>query len=93
MTDWSPACTSGDGEDNTQDPLPHTLQPIELAPMFAAAADSRTSSHLWVFPPRATQMRVEHADLSKYTVPSEAMPGSPEARCPSETGHMAPALN
>ena len=38
MIDWSPACTSGDGEDDTQDSLQHTLLPVELAPVFAAAA-------------------------------------------------------
>ena len=89
MTDWSPACTSGDGEDDTQDPRQHTLLPIILAPMFAAAAASRTSSHPRGFPPRAAQMRVQHADLSEYTVPLEAMPGSPEAQCPSEIGHIS----
>ena len=57
MTDWSSACTSGDGENDAQDPLQHTLVPVELAPMFAAAAASRTSPspQPWVFPPRATQ--------------------------------------
>ena len=58
--------------------------------MFEAATTSRTSSQLRVSPPRATQMCVEHVDLSEYTVPLEAMPGWPEARCPSEIGHVAP---
>ena len=33
-----PACTSGDGEDDTQDSLQHTLLPVALAPVFAAVA-------------------------------------------------------
>ena len=33
---------------------------------------------------------MECADLSEYRVPLEAMRGSPEARCPSEIGHMGP---
>ena len=42
-----------------------------------------------VFPPRATQMSVEHVDLSEYTVPLEAMPGSSDTRCLLGISHMA----
>ena len=59
--------------------------------MFAAAAASRTplSPQPRVLPPRAMQMSVEHADLSEYTVPLEAMPGSSDTRGPPRLGHMA----
>ena len=49
----------------------------------------RPSPQPQVFPPRATQMSVEHADLSEYTVPLEAMPGLSDTRCPLGIGHIA----
>ena len=59
--------------------------------MFAATAASRTSPSPQprVFPPRATQMSVEHADLSENIVLFEAMPGSSDTQCPPGIGHMA----
>ena len=84
------ACTSGDGEGDTQDPLQHTLLPVEFAPMFAATAASRTSPSPQprVFSPRATQMSVEHADLSEYAN-IEAVLGPLDTRCPPGIGYMA----
>ena len=90
MTHWSLACTSGDGEDDTQDHLQYTLLPVELVPIFAAAAAPHAplSPQSRVSPPGATQYRVEHADLSEYTVPLEAMPRSSNSWGPPGTDHM-----
>ena len=78
MTDWWPACTSWEGEDDIQD----SLLPVELAPMFAATAASHAPSPPHVSSSDPTQLCDENADLSEYTVHVEAMPRSPSPMTP-----------
>ena len=76
MTEWSPACTSGEEEDDIQD----SLLPVELAPLSAAAAAAHAPSPPHVSSPDPTQLSDENADSSEYAVHLEAMPGSPSNR-------------
>ena len=76
MTDWSPACTSGVGEDDS----PHSLLPIEPTPMFAAASPSQAavSSHILFSDPMRVSDEWGFVDLSEYGVSGRDPPNSSE---------------
>ena len=78
MTDWSPACTSGAGEDDS----PDSLLPIELASMFASPSHAAISSHFPFSDPFSDPMRVsgewECVDLSEYVVSGWDPPNASE---------------